>query len=699
MHLMFRPRLRGAMRAAISARIAAPVAVLVVLAAAALASLQPASAYFITPLHLGITFPGSEGVATAEDVVTAKIALGFDITPESEGVRWEQIAAPRIGHGAGRVLRPDLIDRSESWIELSGGLKFDQTDTDRIAIAGLRGSSVQGEPRAIRDDLAYLDCDHGATAASGGSTRGECVVTIGRGAELPRIAVADNLYEGAYVLSARIGMAGDNSFRGLFTHDGRLSTLGGERLYQARAVIGVGKVHYVSTVELRTSSPGPGGIPQWPSSIDIGGNSETRLTLRIRNADGDPTDARVLRLISLKTDLGWFEDPRCAVRMSRVCTFTERALDNLGRTGAGDIRGLRLVSSPAVSITDVAATVITREGEVYQSLPVTVSYVGPAASLSMSPAGTVVSDRPLPHSDADTLAFTIEAFDGASRPTELPEEIELAVHDSYGIRVSSDRVIASRRGDQVQLYVIGNLHPGAYGVTAQHRGMAATSTFTVAGPPHKVEVLERSDSTLRIGDQVTILARVTDDLGSPVIDGTPVDIDQVESRRPTLIPGTRGPAGTVDGVAEMIFAIVGDAPTTVVATAGTAEGRRAFSLPQPDPVVQPEPAAEAQEPAADPVSAPPASDAVQAEPEQPASQAPASPGIGSVRFNNRSTWGGSTIVTASELLELLGAPNGVIYIWNGAGWLAYAEAEGSALPGSINFDIRPGNVIWVGGDA
>ena len=699
MHLMFRPRLRSAMRAAISARIAATAAVLAALAAAAVVSLQPANAYYITPLHLDITFPGSEGVVTAEDDVTARIALGFDITPEAEGVRWEQISAPRIGHGAGRALRPDLIDRGESWIELSGGLKFAQTGTDRIEIAGLRGSSVQGDPRALRDDLAYLDCDHGATAASGGSTRGECIVTIGRGAELPRIAIVDNLYEGAYVLSARIGMAGGNSFRGLFTHDGRLSTLGGERLYQARAVIGVGKVHYVSTVELRTSSPGPGGIPQWPSRIDIGGNSETRLTLRIRNADGDPTDARVLRLISLKTDLGWFEDSRCAVRKSRVCTFTDRALNNLGRTGAGDIRDIRLVSSPAVSITNVTATVIAREGGVYQSLPVVVSYVGPAASLAMSPADTVVSDRALPHSDADTLTFTVEAFDAASRPTELPEEIDLVVRDSYGIRVSNDRVVASRRGDQVQLYVVGNLHPGAYGVTAQHRGMAATSTFTVAGAPHKVEVLERSDPTLRIGDQVTILARVTDSLGSPVIDGTQVDIDQVESSRPTLIPGSRGPAGTVDGVAEMIFAIVGDGPTTVVATAGTAEGRRPFTLPQPRPAAQPEPRAGAQEAEAAPASAAPAAAVALAESDPPRAGAPLPPEIDSVRLDSRSTWGGSTIVTAAELLAMLGTPAGVIYIWNGAAWLAYAEAAGAPLPGSINFDIRPGNIIWVSSPA
>ncbi len=697
MHLMFRPRLRGAMNSGIPARIAAAAAVLVALAAAALASLQPASAYYITPLHLDITFPGSEGIVTAEDVVTARIALGFDITPEAEGVRWEQIAAPRIGHGEGRVLRPDLIDRGESWIELSGGLKFAQTGSDRIEIAGLRGSSVQGDPRAIRDDLAYLDCDHGATAASGGSTRGECIVTIGRGAELPRVAVVDSLYEGSYVLSARIGMAGDNSFRGLFTHDGRLSTLGGERLYQARAVIGVGKVHYVSTVELRTSSPGPGGIPQWPSRIDIGGNSETRLTLRIRNADGDPTDARVLRLISLKTDLGWFEDSRCVVRKSRVCTFTERALGNLGRSGAGDIRDIRLVSSPAVSITNVTATVVAREGGVYQSLPVVVSYVGPAASLEMSPADTVVSDRPLPHSDADTLTFTIEAFDAASRPTELPEELDLAIHDTYGIRVSRDRVVASRRGDQVQLYVVGNLHPGAYGITAQYRGMAATSTFTVAGAPHKVEVLERSDSTLRIGDQVTILARVTDSLGSPVIDGTQVDIDQVKSSRPTLIPGNRGPAGTVGGVAEMIFAIVGDAPTTVVATSGTAEGRRPFTLPQPRPAAQPEP--RVQEAEADPAAAAPASDVALAEADAPEVQAPVPPEVDSVRLDSRSTWGGSTIVTAAELLALLGAPDAVIYIWNGAGWLAYGETAGTAVPGSVNFDIRPGNVIWVSSPA
>ena len=689
------------------ARLALPLAVLAGVLGAALSALEPAEAYFITPLHMEITFPNSEdGVATPESAVAARITLGFDITPESAGVRWERIAAPRIGYGAGRMLRPDLIDERESWIEVSGGLVFEQTGTDRVAIAGLRGEGVQGAP-AARADRAYLDCDHGKAAISGGSTRGECVVTIGPDAELPRVAVTRDLTTGTYVLSAQVGMRGENSFRGVFTADGELSTLGGERLYQARAVIGVGQVHHVSTVQLLATSPGPNGAPQWPTNIEVGGNAETRFTLQIRGTDGGATDSRQIGKIVLQTDLGFFNDQRCTTRLRRVCTFSEEAIDGLGRRGAGDIRDIKLASSPAVALTSVFATVTTANGIIYQSLPITVRYVGPARALRLSPAETVLSDQVLADSDADVLTFTLSAFDAASRPAELPDGVELVIHDGFGIPVGRERATVRRFGDQVQVSVVSRLPAGAYGLTARHQGMASTSTFTVAGPPSEVEVLQRTGTTTRIGDSVTMLARVSDALGTQVIDGTQVAFELPQSTRPALVASSARQVPTVDGVARAVFAIVGTEATTVTARAGSASGSREFQIPQPAPV--PAPVETPAAPAAEAEPAPAESAALEieadAEPEQtPAAEepsaAPAEPAssdpVEAVRVSEFSDWSGDSILTASELLRLLDGRGSRVYLWTGSSWLRYGQVNGRSLPGAADFYIQPGDSIWVG---
>ena len=688
------------------ARLALPLAVLAGVLGAALSTLEPADAYFITPLHMEITFPGSEdGVATPEEAVAARITLGFDITPESAGVRWERIAAPRIGYGAGRMLRPDLIDERESWIEVSGGLVFEQTGTDRVAIAGLRGEGVQGAP-AARADRAYLDCDHGDAAISGGSTRGECVVTIGPGSEMPRVAVTRDLTTGTYVLSAQIGMRGENSFRGVFTADGELSTLGGERLYQARAVIGVGQVHHVSTVQLLATSPGPNGAPQWPTNIEVGGNAETRFTLQIRGTDGGATDSRQIGKIVLQTDLGFFNDQRCTTRLRRVCTFSKEAIDALGRRGAGEISGIKLVSSPAVALTSVFATVTTANGIIYQSLPITVRYVGPARSLRLSPAETVLSNQVLADSDADVLTFTLSAFDAASRPAELPNGVELVIHDGFGIPVGIERAAVKRFGDQVQVSVVSRLPAGAYGLTARHQGMASTSTFTVAGPPSEVEVLQQTGTTTRIGDSVTMIARVSDALGTQVIDGTPVAFELPQSTRPALIASSAGPVRTMDGVARAVFAIVGTEATTVTARSGSASGSREFRIPQPAPAPaateEPAPPAAAAEPElaeladSETQEPEPQPTPAAAEPSTaPAEPAPSDP-VDAVRISQFSSWSGDSILTASELLRLLDGRGSRVYLWTGSSWLRYGLINGRSLPGAADFYIQPGDAIWVG---
>ena len=71
-------------------------------------------------------------------------------------------------------------------------------------------------------------------------------------------------------------------------------------------------------------------------------------------------------------------------------------------------------------------------------------------------------------------------------------------------------------------------------------------------------------------------------------------------------------------------------------------------------------------------------------------------GAGADRF---ATWGGDAAMSASDLLRAL-ADAGVrsLHLRDGEGWRRYATAEdGRPAPGSGEFEIEPGDEVWLGG--
>ena len=638
-------------RAGISAAVAGA------LAAGAVSAVQPAGAYYITPLQMQITFPEvGDGEARPNDEVEVRVSLGFDITAEQEGVRWEEISNPRIGYSDGGALPADAIDAEDSWLQLSDGLTFAQTGTSRVAVAGLRGASVAGASASASG--AMLDCGRGRTARTGATTRGECVVTLGRAGELPRVQVPAGIDEGVYRITARVALADSARFRGLFSADGEVSSLGGERVYQVRAALGVGQAPDVSTVRVHPTAPGPDGAAQWPTEIKSTGHEETRVTVSIRNHRGAPTDAQALEAVILRTRLGWFNDGRCGAQFSRVCQLTTRAMESLGRHWGGEIQGLRLAASSAVGETLVSATVIARDGRAYQSLPLSVHFIGQPVRLDLTAPSTVLADRP--YVGTQELSFTLRAFDAAGRQTELPQPIALSITDEDGIEVNPARAVAVREGDQVLARVVRGLTPGRYGISALNGAMATTSTFTVSGAPDVVRVLPLDGGAEpRIGELVTFLAHVSDELGTAVVDGTEVRFTTSPSGGGQVLSAawTEAPR-TVDGVARAAFTVIGSSSTVVTANAGSARASIEFAGPAPAVV--------------------------------PGGEAAARLTLGQV-----GRWEGTATVTARELLGLTGGRASQAYAWSGTRWVPFGMLHGRVLPGAVNFDLATGDLVWL----
>lgn len=638
------------------ARLGVSAAAAGVLAAGALAAVQPAGAYYITPLQMQITFPEvGDGEARQDDEVKVRISLGFDITAEQEGVRWEEISNPRIGYSDGGALPADAIDADDSWLQLSDGLTFAQTGTARVAVAGLRGASVAGASASATG--AMLDCGRGRTARTGATTRGECVVTLGRAGELPRVRVPAGIDEGVYRITARVALADSAQFRGLFSADGEVSSLGGERVYQVRAALGVGQTSDVSTVRVHPAAPGPAGAVQWPTEIESAEHEETRVTVSIRNHRGAATDARALDAVILRTRLGWFSDGRCVAQFSRVCQLTTRTLENLGRHWGGEIQGLRLAASSAVGETQVSATVIARDGRAYQSLPMSVHFIGQPVRLDLTEPSTVLADRP--YVGTQELSFTLRAFDAAGRQTDLPMPISLSITDEDGIEVNPARAVALREGDRVVVRAVRGLTPGRYGISALNGAMTTTSTFTVSGAPDVVRVLPLDGGAEpRIGETVTFLAHVSDELGTAVVDGTEVRFTTAPSAGQVLSAAWTEAPRTVDGVARAAFTVIGSSSTLVTADAGSARASVEFAGPAPEVV--------------------------------PGGEAASRLALGQV-----GRWEGTASVTARELLGLAGGRASRAYAWSGTRWVPFGMVGGRALPGAVNFDLATGDLVWL----
>ena len=68
-------------------------------------------------------------------------------------------------------------------------------------------------------------------------------------------------------------------------------------------------------------------------------------------------------------------------------------------------------------------------------------------------------------------------------------------------------------------------------------------------------------------------------------------------------------------------------------------------------------------------------------------------GLSRTQLNNFASWSGEGSVSASELLAGISGASGVLY-YDGDSWQRYGVVDGQVIPGSRDFTIRDGDVIW-----
>ena len=450
----------------------------------------------------------------------------------------------------------------------------------------------------------------------------------------------------------------------------------------------------------------------YPSRLDVG--QSTRLQLAVLNENGTASAAGSIDSILFTTSAGSLSllspEGDCVGGGGRSCQLPISLLNGVN---SDDIR-IALAHPGEAAQATVRATVIAKDGEEFSPEPLSVTFLGPAQTLAISePASPVLNlhtpDFGLDRDDRDLLTLSVTARDAAGNTVPAPAEsrrAELRGPDGEivwsgsdggairnGIRVDwplrwrwrgisgiaedalrdtnfavpgiQPRLLLDLDGNlQVQIDVEAvSIRPraiGEYTLKLRAGTLSATQRFIVSGAPAAVSLSEpQGDDAAAQGETITVTATVTDAEGNPVTDGTPVTWAEprLVGERPVLVQ-TAIDRVTTGGTASASYQVVGWGSSYLRATAGTGSDVVLFDVPAP-------------------------------------AAAPPSPAEALTRRapGGVSVWLGEGQTTASALLA--GIPHATSIRTLRAGlWLRYSVVDGRLIPGSIDFIVRTGDILW-----
>ena len=446
----------------------------------------------------------------------------------------------------------------------------------------------------------------------------------------------------------------------------------------------------------------------YPSSIAPG--ETTRLRLSVLNENGEasgPDDADGVASILFTTTAGAFSRgafaPVWLIESFRPPLVTYRAANCEGGNGqqtcSVDLTNLSADNADRIVITlahpgadkagtaQVRATVITNDGESFRPPPLSVTFTGEAASLAISePTGSLLRATTDANDDRDTLKLTVSAADAAGNDVEIPYRAPHAVvrgpdgkvvtsgvsvvwtedgndadnaHDRF-VRNTADAVEATVR---VTAAAADPLETGVYTLELRTAGQSATREFTVVGEADSV-ALSEPEGELRVGGTVSFTATLRDAEGNPAPDGTPVSWAERSTGETAVLVQLTADRATTGGAATATFLAVNFGSAVVSAESGEAREVALLSIVAPQTTVA----------------------TAEREPQESLSNLGA-PGI--------ATWQGESEIKASALLDALSGISS-IQLWVINRWFRYAVADGQAIPGSSDFAIQPGAVLWLG---
>ncbi len=415
-----------------------------------------------------------------------------------------------------------------------------------------------------------------------------------------------------------------------------------------------------------------------------------RLTLTSLNALGNPSNTTPQQISVTLTAAG------ATIKHSHSVDAKGAYVAADGRTGDNSLQFYSNAASVVVEITkdtpgevEVSALVVDPVGSGYDgSDTVSLTFTGPAKTVSLSDATTTLLNRYVDHKDdtaddtdtdpRDNISLKLTASDADGHAVVPTGNATVTIADPDGTMVATDgagqKIVVSQKvtatTNTISLRVAASvtapnpLKSGEYTVTAKDGARKDTATFTVAGLADTVS-MEASEADE--DGQLEVTVTVTDAEGNHVADGTAVEIMAADLRGDSdpVILRTSTTGKTKAGVAKATFIEVGYGPAAIIATAdGKTDVVRVnstFDAPVPE-----------------------------AMPEEEASVACLS------NLSGFTTWSCGVESSASEIFELVsGRGATALHLWNGSAWVRYSVVDGAMVPGSSDFMVTQYDNLYI----
>ena len=595
----------------------------------------------------------------------------------------ERRVAAKLIYSGGYV---PLQVSADSWLRISGSVEWEDRDRRRLGLAQQETQYLGSAPPCQGRTLNKVET-------------WSCDVLI----DAARFVVPPGTPDGAFTISGNIVVNG--------------------REYPGELEVTVGTIDEVASAELDFATDiAPGDSTDTPALNDtaddrpypdaIAVGESTTLQLAVLNERGKASHTGEISSLVFTTTGGMLSlaNPTgdCMGGGGSACQVP---VDLLTADNADNIRvtlahpGLEQLGTGVVR-----AIVVSKDGATINAPPLTVTFLGPAESIVIGEPATAVLNYEPPDQDGgedarDRLKLSVTASDAGGHTVPLAEpfgrvivrdpdgtvvwngssyEVQngmridwpLRERDDDGALVDGDssksgvqpKYIRDADGNlQVQVDVeadeAGQLTKGEYTIELRAIGKTTEQTFSVGGAAAQVALGEPAGSTAD-GGRLTVTATLTDGDGNLVGDGTPVSWEESSTTSRVVLVQLSVEAKTTDGRASATYLVVGQGSAWVRASSGEAADTRVmFQLGAP-----------------------------------PTPPAPANPAesLSSRRPGAFAAWLGSGETSASALLAGLEGIDS-ISVWRGGVWLRYEVVDGAAAGGAVDFEVRRGEILRLGG--
>lgn len=467
-----------------------------------------------------------------------------------------------------------------------------------------------------------------------------------------------------------------------------------DRTLSATLPVEVGTVDEVETVSLAagvyrpdpTSSDTrsyPLTITQDQQAVGTAQQGETALMLSILNANGKASAAGSVASVLVTSSQG-------NIRSSLGCAGDAASLacqipqGDINATNAATIFiYVKHPGSNKSGTSNVRASVLSTAGANLTTETVTVTFAGPIDKLELSePTGGVLNVG----TDADTrdqLTISVMAKDASGNDVAVPDSRrtwsvkgpdnknatsaftgssgtdgrDWTLRDSDGDPIN-DKANKPQARITVNRAANNKLAAGEYTLSVKAGSKTATQKFTVSGDVETVTVSD-PEGELSVNGRITVTATLADAEGNAVPDGTTVAFTAAQAGTVPVLVQVSSDSRTRGGMASGSYLVVGSGTGWISVSGGGKSGIKLVSIASP-------------------------------------TAAPANPAdnLSLTTPDAFSTWLGETKGTASELLAALPGISRIL-LYNNRTWLWYGTQDGRELPGSYDFELTRGAILWL----